>query len=417
MKKRYTFAPHDDMSTIFLAMGKRFGGRSALYLLLTLLLTACGGGGAVVFAPTPRPPDDTPATYAHPSGVFTLVAPQRWATQTRNTTVLATTALSAPGDHSPLVTVAVVRLPAPPEGANAIRTLLDAYQGNVRPDVSRYTEQAREAMPDGSWRMTGLRAQPTGPSTAINTFIEIDGPYVAVVEARLPQDADLRIRVETVVNSVALTGNGLEPTDLETLSFASSGRLEALNVNTWTTPDGVFFVTGEVVNYSDTTLTDIPVTARLRTEDGREVAEAVDTVMSHGIPPGGFAPFSLRFGQGQPPLTSGYTLGFGGPDWTLDPEAAVITDDVLSWTDESTLTEDGRLIVTGTVTNTSESVFVYVPRAVVTTFDGAQRVAAAGFTDIADVELEPGESASFEVVLPEFSTPPTRYIVQVQGRP
>jgi hypothetical protein len=371
----------------------------------------------VVFAPTPPPPDDTPAVYAHPSGAYTLVAPGRWATATRNTTVLATTALSAPGDHIPLVTVAVIQLPAPPSGANALRALLDAYQGSIRPDVLRYSEQSREAMPDGSWRMTGLRTHPTGPSTPLNTFIEINGPYIAVIEARLPTDDALRAQMEAVVNSLTLTGNGLEPTDLETLSFASSGRLEALNVNTWTTRDGVFFVTGEVVNYSDQTLTEVPVTVRLRTDDGREVAEAVDTVMGHGIPPGGFAPFSLRFGQSQPPLTSGYTLSFGGPDWSPTPDAAVYTDDILTWTDESTLTDDGRLIITGTVTNTSETVFVYVPRAVVTAFDGAQRVAAAGFTDIADVELEPGESAPFEVVLPDFSSPPTRYIVQVQGRP
>ncbi len=272
-------------------------------------------------------------------------------------------------------------------------------------------------MPDGSWRMTGLRAHPTGPSTPHNTFIEINGPYVAVIETQVPTDNTQRTNLEALLNSFTLTGNGLQPTDLETLSFASSGRLEAVNVNTWTTPQGVFFITGEIVNYGDRPLNEVPVTVRLRTEDGREVAEAVDTVMGHGIPPGGFAPFSLRFGGGQPPLTSSYTLSFGGNGWTPDPDATLITEDVLTWTDESTFTEDNRLIVTGTVTNTSDTVFVYLPRVVVTTFDSTQRVVAAGFADTADVELEPGETQAFEVVLPEFSSPPTRYIVQVQARP
>ena len=78
-------------------------------LILILVLSGCSGG-AVVFAPTPAPPDQSPLQYDHPSGAFSLVVPRQWAIYEQNTTTLATAAFSAPGSNQPALLAAVINL-------------------------------------------------------------------------------------------------------------------------------------------------------------------------------------------------------------------------------------------------------------------------------------------------------------------
>jgi hypothetical protein len=137
--------------------------------------------------------------------------------------------------------------------------------------------------------------------------------------------------------------------------------------------------------------------------------------MGYGIPPGGFAPFSLRFGQGQPSLATTYSVTLGGEDWEPS-EAVILGANEMTWTDESRFDTFNRLIISGTVTNVSQSV-IRQPRALVTVFDRAENVIGAGYSDIEPAELQPGESASFEITLPELGGEPQNYIVNVQGLP
>ncbi len=60
---------------------------------------------------------------------------------------------------------------------------------------------------------------------------------------------------------------------------------------------GVFFITGEVANYGGAPVANVPVQAVLSTDEQMGASEALDVVMGYAIPPGGFAPFSLRFGE------------------------------------------------------------------------------------------------------------------------
>ena len=389
--------------------------RLVLIGVVSLLLSACRGG-AVVFAPTPAPPDLSPLQYQHPGGAFSARVPRQWSVYERNTTTLATASFAPPNEHVPLVSFAVVRLPDVPLNGPAINTLLNDYQTRIRPDAQRYQEQNREAMGDGSWRMTGLRQISGGTSQPINTFIQFEGDLIGVIEVIV---ADDHIDdVQSMINTLTLnTDVALEVTEIDTLAFANSGRLEPLNIHTWTSPDGVFFVTGEVANYADVTMVGVPVQVDLFTADGRVVAQATDTVMGYGIPPGGFAPFSLRFGQGQPPLTAGYELSFGSENWTNDESQTIYHQNVLRWRDESLLTADGRFIVTGEITNPTSDIFVYLPRLTVTVFDENQLVIAAAFRDLEDVEIAPGEVVNFEIVMTELGGIPNRYIVDVQGKP
>ncbi|MEL7234633.1 MAG: hypothetical protein AAGK74_09055, partial [Chloroflexota bacterium] len=110
-------------------------------------------------------------------------------------------------------------------------------------------------------------------------------------------------------------------------------------------------------------------------------------------------------------------MAFGDADWQPEPDALLYSEDVLSWTDEAEFTEEGLLIISGELTNTSGGTYVYSPRLAVTVFDDRQRIIAAGFHDVDETEVEPGEVVPFEMLIPEIGGTPDRYILNVQGLP
>ncbi len=389
--------------------------QSYLWFLLGVLIAGCSSG-AVVFAPTPPAADLSPMRYDHPSGAFSVVVPRNWSVRMQNTVTLATAAFAAPEDIEPLVSFAVINL-GRDLNVDDLGDIIQQYQTEIRPDSDHYTEQDRQAMGDGSWRLAGLRAGVGGQTEQVNTFIERDGSFIGVIEAILPDNPDRLASLQTIINTFTISPNApLQAGELSALSSVTRNALEILHVSTWTTPGGVFFITGEVANYGDTLLTDIPVRAVLLTENGLGVLEAMDSVMGYGIPPGGFAPFSLRFGQGQPALTNHYELALGNEAWESDPDAVIFGQDELTWTDESSFTEEGHLLITGTITNVS-SQSIRKLRTVVTVFDDDQDVIAAGFTDLTAAQLAPDETAPFQIRVPEMGGEPAHYIINVQGRP
>ncbi|MEL6310617.1 MAG: FxLYD domain-containing protein, partial [Chloroflexota bacterium] len=138
-------------------------------------------------------------------------------------------------------------------------------------------------------------------------------------------------------------------------------------------------------------------------------------VMGHAIESGGFAPFSVRFGQGQPSNASQYQISLGADNYTPQ-EQAVIGFPTLSWTDETQSNADGALFITGSVTNTGTDDLLS-PRAIVTLFDESGRVIAAGFADANTTILPAGESADFTVLISELGGAPANYVVNVQALP
>jgi hypothetical protein len=387
-----------------------------LVYLVFLLLAACESG-AVVFAPTALPPDLSPIRYTHPSGAFTVVLPRAWSLYEQNTTTLAAAAFSSSDDDEPSLLFAVMNLGHEIDSAE-FGDLINLYQTQIRSDVETYTEQNREAMGDGSWRLTGLRRTEGGSTQQMNTFIEREGTLIGVIEVRVPEDGDVA-QLEPIVNSFAIEPTDLlQPSDLTTLAYAKPSSLSILHFSTWMTLEGVFFITGEVANYGTTTVTNAPVGAGLLTPEGLAAAGAVDTVMGHGIPPGGFAPFSLRFGQGQPSIASEFVLRIGSdeadaPIGTLE-DAALIGAGELAWTDQSSFDELNRLVIDGAVTNSGERSARQL-RATVTVFNTAQQVIGAAFADLSPGTLAPGETTAFSILLPELGGEPANYIVNVQG--
>jgi hypothetical protein len=379
---------------------------------LLLLLTGCAGD-AVVFAPTPAPPDLSPLPYTHPSGVFSVVVPRTWSVYEINTTVLAAASFSRPNEDESALTIAVIDL-GEAVGDDAFRAQLDRYQTQIRPDIEQYREQARTAMGDGSFRLTGIRTLTGGDTEQVNTFVQGVGSRLLVLDMALPGDGGAQSQLQQIINSVTLNADApLTTSSIETLADAKPAALGLLHVFAWTTPQGVLFITGEVANYSTQTFYGLPVRALLETADGAATAEAVDSIMGYALPPGSFAPFSLRFGQGQPSGSAGFRVLLGGETAQAEARPLYPTEQLMS-RDQSFVDSLGRLIIQGEVENIGQETAL-APRVIVTVFDAAQNVIAAGFTDVSGGALVAGASAAYEVAIPEFGGEPVTTSVSVQA--
>ena len=393
--------------------------RRRWYKLIGIFLICTGlvgcAGGTVVFAPTPIPPELNPTQYTHPTGAFSVLVPGTWSLYEQENRVFASASFAPPDAERPLVQVQVVNL-GEAISADGLGELMARYQTEIRPDISRYTEQERTAIGDGSWRITGLRATPTGDPQPLNTFIQRSAGLLGVIEITVPNDASLRSQVQTIVNTFTMSPSADLPVGtLSILSRAGQSEVEIVNLATWTTPEGVFFVTGEVRNHGASTYADLPVRAILLTDTGTVVADAANTVMGHGIQPDQYAPFSVRFGQGQAPTATQYQVilgSDGGQPRTID----VIGEPQLQWSDETQFTADGDLFVTGTVRNTGD-VAVHSLRAVATIFDEGGRVIGAAFADLEVESLARDQSAPFTILVSDLGGTPANYVVNVQGLP
>lgn len=380
-----------------------------LCLVLVMLLTGCDEG-AVVFAPTPLPPDMSPLRYEHPSGAFSIILPRDWSVYAQNTETLASAYFTSPGAEIPALSVTVVNLDTVP----VLVDIINAYQSEIRPDARQYTELERQPMGDGSWRFSGLRVTEGGLPQPVNTFITLTNSWLSVADLALPPNTQQVSQLESLLNTLQInTSANLESTALATLATSAHAALEIVNVSTWSTPQGVYFITGEVANHSNLLIPQLPIRAELQTLDRTGIAEAPDMVMGYGIPPGGFAPFSLRFGQGQPEGTTQYVLTLGkAAEQGID--AIIYSEDAMTWTDERNSTPEGHLLISGRVTNTS-SLTLRDPVAVVTVFDASQNVIAAGFTPILEGEFEPEASTAFNIRVPEMGGEVANHIVNVQA--
>ena len=384
-------------------------------IMSLLILSACSGGGAVVFAPTALPPEVAPNEYSHPSGAFSLLLPRTWSLFEQTTSLFASSTFAPPNSDLPLVQIATINLGREIAG-DELGDVMNQYQSQIRADITRYTEQSRQAMGDGSWRITGLRQSPAGETQQINTFIQANGSLLSVLEITLPLDATLQSQIQTIINTFSLADTAdLPVSELTVLANVSQSQIQIVNLSTWTTANGIFYVTGEVSNSGDLAIADLPVRAQLQTQGGESVADAVDVVMGYAIESGGFAPFSIRFGQGQPSNATRYTVSLGSEDYTQQT-ATVVGFPILQWTDETQTTQEGAIFVTGTVTNTGED-GVLSPRAIVTLFDEGGRVIGAAFADADMTSIAEGETANFNVLISELGDVPANYVVNVQALP
>jgi hypothetical protein len=381
-------------------------------MLLAVALTGCAGD-AVVYAPTPLPPDLSAQPWAHPSGAFSVAVPRHWAAFAQNEANFSSASFTPPNQPTPILTIAVIRLGSAPDPAT-LQALAAELQTTHRADRNRYTQTSAETTPDGVWRFGGARLNPDGSQTALNTFIGATGDLLMLVDAHLPADPNLLAEVQRAVNTVTLDpASPLPVAELSTFGFVRASALEAQNTAAWTNGTGVLFVTGEVANASGQPLENVPVRVALTDAAGNVLIEAGDVTMGYALPAGGFAPFSLRFGQGQPADAVGYRVAVG--DGALFPPArTVVGAPTLEWTDDSTFAPDGSLAITGSVSNTGDQTARDL-LGVVTVFDATGSVIGAWRSPLDVPTLAAGESAAYAVRLPELGGGARNYILDIQA--
>lgn len=381
--------------------------RGIVACLIALICAGCtGGGGVVVFAPTPLPPDLSPLTYTHPGEAFSVTVPRTWSIYTQNTATLASATFSPPGATTPPLTISAIHL----EGEIDLPAFINRYQVELRPDVSRYIELNRGQMVDGSWRLSGYTRNPAGTLQPVNTFIVQEGQYIAIAEVSVVTATETFAELETIINTLTLNPDSLlQPTSPEVLAAITTNDLEFVDVQAWWTDDGLFFITGEVFNHTAQTLGEVPIRVALFDVEGEGVGEAIDRVMGHALPPGDFAPFSLRFDN--PEGAANFTLEMGSPAVF---EGELATNQDIDWTFEPSRADDGDVIVEGVVTNTGTRP-VERPLVTLTVFDAERNVIAAGFTVITEDALDPDESQSYVLRLPDMGGTPQDYFVNVQA--
>lgn len=407
-------------------------------VLSSVLLIACDND-AVVFQPTPLPPDTSPLPYTHPGGAFSLEVPRAWSVFTQDTSDLAAAHFSPPGATYPAASVGVIRLR---DNAAELIDLVNAFQLDVRPDASRYEETERQMLGDGSWRLIGTTRTPGGDAQPINTFMRQQGDLLAIIELRLSA-ADLS-DLERIANTLLLSpSTPLTPTSVETLFRLWGSDLRVVNVNGWQTRQGVYFITGEVFNNSSAFASDVPITVRLLRSDGAVLTDATDRVMGYGIAPGGYAPFSLRYGEGRPPEAVNFQVVIGRDGW--DPTAnanQIVGAEAMTWEDSFRITEEGHLLIEGTVINSLpftpmlspiiapvgasfaavvgrlrhlDATTLQEPVVTVAVFDPEGRPIAAAFTRLEGL-LTAQDRRPFSLRLQEMGGTPDRYIVNIQAQ-
>ena len=386
---------------------------SCIIFAIALILAGCGSQGAVVFEPTPEPSDTSALPYTHPGGAFTVTIPRQWTAYIQSTPILAATHFTPPGNNEPMAGFAVINLQDAPSLSEFV-TIINSYQTEIRPDASQYSEQDRQAMGDNIWRLTGFRITTGGSSQQVNTFIELSGTFVSVIEVTMPDDPALFAELETAINTFKVNNEAaLEPTTLNSLSFVRREELDIIHVSTWTTAQGVYFITGEIANYGNQTIGSIPIYAELQNTDGTAIKTDTSTIMGYGIPPGGFAPFSLRFEEQLEEATN-YELILG--DQNLDNNSIIYGSQNMTWTDEIEFSEEEHLLINGTLVNTGTQI-IRAPLVTVTIFDSTQTVIAAGYTLITDETLIPGRSIDFHLRIPEMGGEAANYIIDIQALP
>jgi len=230
----------------------------------------------------------------------------------------------------------------------------------------------------------------------------------------MPDDPALFAELETAINTFKVNNEAaLEPTTLNSLSFVRREELDIIHVSTWTTAQGVYFITGEIANYGNQTIGSIPIYAELQNTDGTAIKTDTSTIMGYGIPPGGFAPFSLRFEEQLEEATN-YELILG--DQNLDNNSIIYGSQNMTWTDEIEFSEEEHLLINGTLVNTGTQI-IRAPLVTVTIFDSTQTVIAAGYTLITDETLIPGRSIDFHLRIPEMGGEAANYIIDIQALP
>lgn len=404
---------------------------SVLVGVLLLLLTACG----TAFQPVATI-DELAGEYVAPGGVFTLPLPQGWLVGDLSADPALLLTFAPPRAEYPLLTVYTVRLgssladvtledmsPAvdgsSPGPSAAFVEAVAAYRQAPYNNSLTVLDQAE--MADGSVRIAGIRATAAG-AVPVNVFVQADGAFFSALEVLIPTNDDFMAALLTLlVNGYAVDAAAVWPVGtVDALPavpddlLLAAGNLTFGALATWVGDDGRLHVTGQVANQAPYPVEAVTVNGQLLDGTGLVLEEVTAAIPLTVLPDGELSPFELVWVAGDLPITVRYRLA-GQAQQAADSLRTVVGPGAFDWEDRAEYDEAGRLHIRGTVWNVSAGP-VYAAQAVVTLFDGSDRVLGVVVADIGNGALGAGDSVRFDAPVSGEGGIPVRYQLTMTGR-
>ncbi len=401
--------------------------RTLITKWLGLFVAVVGLAGCVVEEQTPSLVDPSSfATYRHPTGVFGIDLPPDWVVNDQSDTFSITTEFSPPGVADALITVYIVSLnvapgaagaatPSPdqPSGVPALDALVTAYEGQFYASPDAVTkEQLREIQPDGSLRLKLVVDSPRGISQH-NDFLQIVGPYFAVLRVRLPDDQAQMRTLTHVINTFSVNASAAWTSVVQQADARRQDAVGFSSLNAWVDRNGGFVIAGQVVNNAASALEFVRIEAQLYDAENRMLSSQDDFVSSDTLLPGGYAPFSLVFSDGLPPGTVRYDLhasaryADANSHTFYGPENFAVSS-------QAEFDANGFLVVSGQVRNDG-AVTANLVKVIAVVFDDRGRVIATDTTLVDIQTLAPGQTSTFSVSFAELGGVPNTFTVSAQG--
>lgn len=408
-------------------MNKRFAVARSIGALVSVLglaaiLTGCQGGPLIVVA-TPVPPDAGFRTYHYPGGVFTLRLPADWAIHDVSSGEMVHVEFSPPDNAGLPLAVYVINKGQPIDTASLLDDL-KPYEATIDGDSSIYTEVARNAQGDGSWRLTGIRQTPIGPRQ-LNTFIEADQSFLSALvvditgvdSAQMTQLAAIvnTYRVNTAASlTVGSVSTGTPAPDIPGVN-TSAGTISFDGLLEWTDSAGGFNINGELTNRSGSALEAVRVTALLYDAQNTILAQQGDVISSDVLPDGTTASFSIHFRDGKPPQAVRYELQSAARDAVYNLPTYLGPESFLKGNEKASYDSAGDLVISGDVVNQTQQA-AHAIRVNVTVYDTQQRVVGTQSAFVAKPDLLPGDTSHYEVTFYQLAGSAGRFVTRIEGR-
>lgn len=394
-------------------------------LVLLIVLAGCGSvgnelGDPVILDSTVPAPDAGFVTYTHPSGVFSMRMPASWKPED----------LSKPGSVRVQFSVVegdqdVVRLSVyvvntgTPMSAEAFEQAANAYLPPEDIAAYEWHEIENSAQADHSRRIVGVRSYPMLGPRDLNIFLQRDGTFFSAMEVDVTgADAATLNTVRAVINTFKVDANAT--LDVSTVQQAAvvgvtsySGVVAFDGYYAWTDREGVFHITGQVLNTTRGPLEAIVLAGILYDNQDRRLDEQSDILAVDVLKPGEAAPFDLRFEGGKPPSTVRYELEVAGRNAEYAASTFYGSENFVVANAHADY-DNNTLVVRGELANIGTRPAAAV-RVIVAIWDDQGHVVAAQTVFISKDQLVPQEAATFEVPIYEMGGAAVNYTLTVAG--
>ena len=350
---------------------------------------------------TPLPPTSIPTptetprefvSYAHASGVFTIVIPSDWRVVDESTNDRLLVSFEPPMGYASRVMVDVVN--EGPLTPDEMRTLADSYLSLRFAGDLHYTEVSRADLPDGRLQVTFLYSDGRGATGRETVYLRQAGPYFSALRVFLSDKDLLHLTGALTTVTDSFTVDPLAVWGGES-AIITSGDLRFFRVYSWTGASGNTYVMGEVYNASTTDAAFVTVDATLCDATGVVFDTASTVIQLDVVPQGSFAPFVVLFQDAPEGATPCETVARAEAA-DAAPYAGLSVTGLTGDFDEF-----GQLTAAGTVVNGGLEVVERV-EIIIAVYDSGEHVIGYGVATLGNAQLAPGESAPFEYVFEEL---------------